>query len=358
MINLVKKILKFINEDFINAGMNIFYKRQLKRDLASDLDKLDDEYDARISAYWDQYNVKINYDWHNWYSSVNHRKEVEYIPENIFYSKILPFYNNLAFGEAFGDKGYYNLWFPNVQKPNTIAKNVNGFFYNDDFKPLDKEEVIQLCKEHKKIIIKPSVDSGSGRNIIVLKNDDPVNFNKELTIYLKETPKDFVIQSFIEQHETLNKLNESSVNTIRVMSFLDQEGVSILSSHIRVGEADSIYDHNGYVIGVKDNGDLGDFAIKYKIGDRIPLESLGFSPETIRIPSYEKVKNIIKDTHPKFPHYRLISWDFAIDKFGEPVLIEFNLRYQGLNHHQLLEGSLFGEQTDEVLTEVYGKKNK
>ena len=50
---------------------------------------------------------------------------------------------------------------------------------------------------------------------------------------------------------------------------------------------------------------------------------------------------------------RLISWDFAIDENGEPMLIEMNISYGELDFHQLCNGPIFGDKTEDVLNEVF-----
>ena len=54
-----------------------------------------------------------------------------------------------------------------------------------------------------------------------------------------------------------------------------------------------------------------------------------------------------------FTSSRLISWDFAVDPQGEPVLIEVNLTYGGVLVHQLCNGPIFGDRTEDILSRVY-----
>ena len=65
---------------------------------------------------------------------------------------------------------------------------------------------------------------------------------------------------------------------------------------------------------------------------------------------------MIKNIATKVPHFRLVSWDIAIDSVGQPVFIEMNPAYGELDFHQLNNGPIFGEDTEEVLEEVFGKK--
>ncbi len=65
---------------------------------------------------------------------------------------------------------------------------------------------------------------------------------------------------------------------------------------------------------------------------------------------------MVKHCHERMGHFRLISWDVAIGENNEPILIEANLRNGECDFHQLNNGPLFGELTDRVLTEVFGRK--
>lgn len=73
------------------------------------------------------------------------------------------------------------------------------------------------------------------------------------------------------------------------------------------------------------------------------------------VPGYSKILEIVKKNHFTMPHFRLISWDFAVDIDHEPVMIEANLRYGELDFHQLNNGPLFGKDTRKILDEVFGK---
>ena len=58
-----------------------------------------------------------------------------------------------------------------------------------------------------------------------------------------------------------------------------------------------------------------------------------------------------------FPHFRLISWDIALDKNNNPIIIEANLKYGEIDFHQLNNGPLFGDDTKEILNEVFVHKH-
>ena len=58
------------------------------------------------------------------------------------------------------------------------------------------------------------------------------------------------------------------------------------------------------------------------------------------------------------PYFRLISWDFAVDQKEEPVLIEANFKYGGVDFHQLNNGPLFGKDAPKILNEVFASGEK
>ena len=43
------------------------------------------------------------------------------------------------------------------------------------------------------------------------------------------------------------------------------------------------------------------------------------------------------------PYFRIISWDIAIDKNGNFILIEYNIKGQDINFHQLNNGPVFNK---------------
>lgn len=47
------------------------------------------------------------------------------------------------------------------------------------------------------------------------------------------------------------------------------------------------------------------------------------------------------------------SWDFAINEDGQPVLIEFNVTFAGLDVHHVCNGPVLGDLTDNVLKDVF-----
>ena len=112
----------------------------------------------------------------------------------------------------------------------------------------------------------------------------------------------------------------------------------------------------GMAVGIEDNGELKEFGY-FLNGDRVdrhPVTNVVF--KGYKIPSFEKAKELVMRAQLKVPHFRMVSWDVAIQENGEPVLIEANLADGQLDLHQLTNGPLFKDDTKKILDEVFLNK--
>lgn len=113
----------------------------------------------------------------------------------------------------------------------------------------------------------------------------------------------------------------------------------------------------GITCGIKENGQLKNVAYSGR-GIRYEKHPQGFSFSECVVPSFDKIRDLVSEQQQKMANFRMISWDIAVGEDGEPILIEANLRLGELGFHQLNNGPLFGDLTDEVLEEVFGKKEE
>lgn len=113
----------------------------------------------------------------------------------------------------------------------------------------------------------------------------------------------------------------------------------------------------GITVGIEENGRLKSCAYNAKgiRFDKHPTSGVKFDDFTI--PNFEEIKHTVKEQAKNFPHFRLISWDIALDKNNNPIIIEANLKYGEIDFHQLNNGPLFGDDTKEILNEVFVHKH-
>lgn len=233
-----------------------------------------------------------------------------------------------------------------------MVYNINGFFYiNDDI--ADQSEAIKICcLSTATLIIKPTIGSGQGKmvNAFKIQGSNTSYNNLSVEELFKCYNKDFVVQEFLQQSEILNLLNPTSLNTLRVVSYLNNDGVHILASVLRIGQLGNYTDNfstRGLFCNVLDNGQLEGKGYNAK-SETITKTSTGRILKDCIIPNFKSVKVMTKSKHYLVPYFKIIFWDIAIDKNNEPVLIEYNTNKQGIDL-QITSGPLFGVFTEEIL---------
>lgn len=297
------------------------------------------------------YRLKNTY-WHQYYKGLNGEFHKEYVPYDIFNPIINPIINQRRQWPALLDKNFTYTLFKDFNQPKPIVQNINGFYIiNDEIVSL--QGAIEACVTSKrKLIIKPTIDTGSGKMVNAFEvQDNKTTFNDySIEGLFQLYKKDFVVQEFLEQSSVLKALNPSSLNTLRVVSYLNNNGVHILTSVLRVGKQGSFTDNfstGGLFCGISKDGRLKGKGFGPK-GEVVTETSSGVILKDIKIPNYEKVKNMIKAMHYVVPYFKIISWDIGINQSDKPFLIEYNTHRQGIDL-QIAAGPYLGEFTDEIL---------
>jgi len=315
-----------------------------------------------INEYYASYGINnIKTSWHKLCTHVSGEFHKEYIPEDLFYNFIEPNLNMYKMHPGLTDKNLLNRIFKGIKQPETIAKNLNGVYLNgNDDSLLEIDGVIKKCLGYSKIVIKPSLDSGGGKNIVVvnLENNTPDANYAEIEKLLISYDKNFSIQSFVKQHERMNLLNPSSLNTIRVVSLLIDNEVKVLICISRIGSTGGDVDNiskGGVACRIQPNGQLSKKGYLYSTQSVLKTGS-GTKLEGFEIPGFSKVNEMIQSLHKQIPYFKMISWDIAIDDKRDLVLVEYNVRSQEILGVQLFNGPLFGKYTNDVLESI--KNNK
>lgn len=206
----------------------------------------------------------------------------------------------------------------------------------------------------EEFLIKPSIDSGEGRLISFFEVGKFVK--KDIESAMEKMKANFIVQESVKQHDTLKRLNPSSLNTIRVVSFFFEGEVYILSAILRMGASGEKVDNvgaGGFACPIKENGQLNEKGVNRKAEWKVKNQNGVFFKDIV-VPSYEEIVKIVKRKHKEFAHFKLIGWDFSVDQEGTPIFIEYNV-CPGSN--QITCGPTFGDLTEKVLEEIFIKKS-
>ncbi len=234
--------------------------------------------------------------------------------------------------------------------------------FDGDYHQITVDEAIALIAFESEVICKPTLETGSGRGIRFWKTKKDT---EEIRAFLTNPDEaDYAVQAVLKQHAGLNKVHEGSINTIRICSILMDDGVHILSSVLRMGVGNAKVDnatagdnaqYDGMTCGINPDGSLKQYAYGYYTGKKFDRHPQGLVFDGYTVPCYDKAVELVKKVHPTIAHFRLVSWDVAIDENENAVLIEANMRNGGINFHQFNNGPLFGDLTERVLKEVFAK---
>jgi len=271
----------------------------------------------------------------------------DYLPNN-FLGKIPPLFNDIKVKEVLDNKLYFDLFYRqfNISLPKILMYNHKKIFVVGnksievkivhDFSVL-LEEIFKQNPSCDSIMIKKTYSSSRGNEIYKLFlhqfGTDPEIINE---IYSEVTKSEFLFQETVKQHPDLNKLNPSSLNTIRIDTFINSDGnIDIISGFIKMNINNSYVDNislGGCKVGIfLHTGKLKKFGYSMiqTMGARVltehPITKTIF--ENFTIPFFPQVKELVLKAAGFMPGLRLVGWDVAIGESG-PVLIEGNSDYE------------------------------
>lgn len=310
-----------------------------------------------FDAFWLMYYGKrISNKWHKIYQSINGQYGVDYIPEILYTTRIEYYLNDYRYARVLADKSLIETIATNsgCVVPETIAICSDGRFYDHKRNVVSRERICRDVKSiNHDIVIKPTVNSSSGKNIRFIQRDKLTHIDKELALM----GNNFIIQYAINPHPAFSMLNPSSINTLRVMTYILNDEIYHMPIACRMGSNDSKIDNihaGGLVIGVKDSGQLLPDAYQLGYGDSDrrftihPRTNVVF--EQVTLPCIERVIKAAYSAHTKLPRIGMVSWDFTVDKNENPVLIEANIKGQSIWFPQIVHGKgAFGDNTIFIL---------
>lgn len=140
----------------------------------------------------------------------------------------------------------------------------------------------------------------------------------------------FIIQERLSNHPLINKIYPTSLNTLRLVTFLNPDGiVEFYAANFKFGTNGNIVDNSGadgIFMKVDENGVLGDTGY-YEPGHGKYLVLDGVHPETglrfggLKLPYWEQIINYAMRFHKFFYGIPSMGWDIAVTPTG-PVFTE------------------------------------
>lgn len=228
---------------------------------------------------------------------------------------------------------------------------MSGRFYTEDMTEVSLEEAVNTLSSKDRFIVKPSIESGRGRDVKLVTGGD----NLTIEQVLKDYESNYIVQDVVKQHFTMARLNETSLNTIRLYTYrvIGTGEYVLLGAAVRFGGKGAYRDNactGGGFCKVNEDGLVTDEIHNYcRFGWGSLKAEKGI--ENLVIPNYSKAVETVLSLHKTIPYMDLIGWDIAVDEEGVPTLIELN-QYPDCEFIQIFNGPMFGEYTDELLEHI------
>ena len=323
------------------------------------------EQKEQIDQYFtEHYGKRLPYHWHRLYQSYTGTFRKDYFPEILFSTRLEPLLNDEAEATFIGNKSMLEVFYgddPAVHIPQTFGACLHGSCRDADKMLCTKEHLAEKMADIGQCVVKKTAETDSGRDVMLcdFSGGTDTKSGKTVLQILDLFGKDFLVQERIYQSEALSKLNPTSVNTFRVISYLCGDEICVCPIALRMGrngaDKDNIH-YGGISIGVRSDGTLRKEAFS-EMGECFsvhPDSQVVF--EGYAIPGAEKLAETAKRLHNRVLYLGIVSWDMTIDRDGNITIIETNTVGQSAWFPKMVNGEpFFGENTPKMLAMIKKK---
>lgn len=219
-----------------------------------------------------------------------------------------------------------SLGFPYPQTIGLVSKGKVSWYDEgrlsfSDLKSITDKTFEAFCKD---------VTGESGTGAFNLKVENGRLYDRNDEISLEELDKrfgdaTFIIQEKLKNHPSIDKIYNKSLNTIKLITFLNDDGtVDFFDSVMRFGAGGNFIDNasrGGVFVGIEKDGTLQEIGF-HEPGIKKNLIVPGFHPDTrvkfggMRIPFWDELLATAKEFHKFFYGIPSIGWDIAITPEG------------------------------------------
>ncbi len=222
--------------------------------------------------------------------------------------------------KRYNDKTYEHFFEDKIEFNNTFKSYVNREFM--DLKTASFEDFRRFVARNPKIIAKPSGGLG-GEGVDKYSVKDYVDVKKMYDTIMAN--KQDLIETFVVQHDELNRLYPKSVNTMRMFTFVKDGKGHFLQAILKIGNGgvvDNFSSGGMYTFtddeGVVDVPAIDKADIQYTVHPITGTDIIGF-----RVPMFREAVKLVERAAEVIPQIAYVGWDVAISDKG-PVIIEGN----------------------------------
>lgn len=316
--------------------------------------------------FWvENYGKKIKPYWNKLYESINGVYHYDYFPEILYSTELEPLLNPAEYCKVFSDKSITEIVYGKAQGvsfPKTLLVKCNGSYLDSERSILCYDDAIQSILNAGVCLIKPTVETGSGKGVKFLNivNGKDIESGEKIKQVLNNYKKNFIIQQIVKNSNALNELYPDSLNTFRIITFIVNGRINTAPVSLRIGAGNNKVDNihkGGLVVGVNFDGTLKKYAYQLGYGDNSAKFSehpdTGVVFDNYYVGNIQQMISVAVKLHEITPQLGIISWDLTFDENDNVVLIEANCKEQSVWFPQIInECPLFGEDTQYMINKI------
>lgn len=187
------------------------------------------------------------------------------------------------------------------------------------------EDVEKFIKKHEFWMSKPYDGLGGAEVKKIYRKDI-----KDIKAYYEECKSNQIfLEEVVKQHKDLNKMCDTSCNTIRIMTFNNHGKPEILWAGLRIGNGVNAIDnfHAGGMATEIDleTGKLIRPALDKALNEFTHHPKSGVQIEGFQVPCFDEVKKMVLEAALESDKILVVGWDVAVAEDG-PLIIEGNRR--------------------------------
>lgn len=272
--------------------------------------------------------------------NLNEEQRKTYITRGVN-SRYVAYLNDKEIMQKTGNKLYFNKHHGKFLKRDWIC-----------LEDVDKDEFEKFAKKHKTFIVKP-IDESCGHGVEKITIDDNTDYEKMYND-LKNN-KQILVEECIVQHKDMSSLNETSVNTIRVVTLKKKNGdVVVLFVGLRMGNKGKSVDNfnnDGLFTVVSEDGIIRKPAVDKKGNVYETHPATGTKIIGFKIPNFEAALNVAKECAKEIEGLRYIGFDVVVTQ-DDALILEAN-PFPG---HDLYQSEVHLEKDLKGLKEKFDKE--
>ena len=194
----------------------------------------------------------------------------------------------------------------------------------------DFEKTADFIRRHPDFVFKP-IDSSFGEGISHIRADSGYDAGRIAADLIKKDP--FILEETIIADERIRALHPASINTIRVTTYIDDNGnVKIHLPFFKIGQKGSFIDNGGSggIFALIDASTGTVISNGKDESNKVYANhpDTGIPMKGFRVPEWESLVCFAEKAARMFPDVRYAGWDMALSADRGWLVVEVNCRTQ------------------------------